>query len=373
MAANDLTPQLRTRLSRLETLVGWFVTIAVLLMLAGLAYYVRTLAKNKGWGMNKAPYHTYLQSAGGIKVGDKVMLMGQEVGEIRAIKPMPPGFGDNIYVEFIVIDDKIGYIWDDSVVNVRSSGLFGRYLELTKGGTRVTNNVFATYREKNGRLAEVFSRETQSFTNWTKDSKPFWLPSIEPPEIGTQIDETVAMLKVSLTNILQLTNVLSRTLNNAAEATDNANQLLRDARPLVRNITTISENLKEPRGALGEWLLPIAMNYQITALLTNANSTVSNVNDTVLNANSAVTNANTNLVVMFAEITQTLENLSGITGNLKAQVDRNNNIVSEISKLIIDTDDMVQGLKRHWLLRSAFKDQQKRETAPRPASKESGR
>jgi methyl-accepting chemotaxis protein len=181
------------------------------------------------------------------------------------------------------------------------------------------------------------------------------------------------MLKESLTNILQLTNALARTLNNAAEATENANELLRDARPLVRNITTISENLKEPRGALGEWLLPIAMNYQITALLTNANSTVSNVNDTVLNANSAVTNANTNLAVMFAEITQTLENLSGITGNLKTQVDRNNNIVSEISKLIIDTDDMVQGLKRHWLLRSAFKDQQKKETTPRPTPKGSGR
>jgi ABC-type transporter Mla subunit MlaD len=373
MAVQDLTPQLRTRLSRLEKLVGWFVTVATLLLLAGLAYYLWALAERKGWRKNKAPYHTYLESAGGIKEGDKIKLMGRDAGEITEIKPMPPGFGDNIYVEFMVFGDNIGYIWDDSVVQVRSSGLFGRYLELSKGGTRVTNNVFATYREKNGKLSEVFSRDTQSFTNWNRSSPAFWLPAIEPPELGAQLDQTVAMLKESLTNILQLTNALARTLNNAAEATENANELLRDARPLVRNITTISENLKEPRGALGEWLLPIAMNYQITALLTNANSTVSNVNDTVLNANSAVTNANTNLAVMFAEITQTLENLSGITGNLKTQVDRNNNIVSEISKLIIDTDDMVQGLKRHWLLRSAFKDQQKKETTPRPTPKGSGR
>jgi ABC-type transporter Mla subunit MlaD len=287
------------------------------------------------------------------------MLMGLKAGEITAVKPMPPGFGDNIYVEFVVIGDDIGYIWDDSVVQVRSSGLFGRYLELSKGGTRVTNNVFATYREQNGKLAEVFSRDAQSFTNWTKSSKAFWLPSIEPPEIGTQIDETVAMLKTSLTNILQLTNALARTLNNAAEATENANELLREARPVMRNVTTITENLKEPRGALGEWLLPVAMNQQITSLLTNANSTLSNVNGTVLNANSAVTNVNTNLVVMFAEITQMLENLSGLTGNLKAQVDRNQNIVSSVSKLIVDTDDMVQGLKKHWLLRSAFKEQEK--------------
>ena len=170
------------------------------------------------------------------------------------------------------------------------------------------------------------------------------------------------MLKISLTNILQLTNALARTLNNAAEATENANQLLRDARPVMRNVTIITENLKEPRGALGEWLLPIAMNQQITALLTNANSTLSNVNGTVLNANSAVTNVNTNLVVVFAEVTQMLENLAGLTGNLKAQVDRNQNIVSSVSKLIVDTDDMVQGLKKHWLLRSAFKEQEKKST-----------
>jgi ABC-type transporter Mla subunit MlaD len=359
MAAQDLSPQLRTRLSRLEKLVGWFVTVAAVLLLAGLAYYLWALAERKGWRKNKAPYHTYLESAGGIKEGDKVKLMGRDAGEITVITPMPPGFGDNIYVEFVVFGDNIGYIWDDSVVKVRSSGLFGRYLELTKGGTRETNNVFATYREKNGKLSEVFSRDTQSFTNWTRQSKPFWLLAIEPPEIGTQIDETVAMLKTSLTNILQLTNTLARTLNNAAEATENANQLLREARPVMRNVTTITENLKEPRGALGEWLLPIAMNYQITALLTNANSTVSNVNSTVLNANTAVTNVNTNLVVMFAEITQMLENLAGLTGNLKAQVDRNQNIVSSVSKLIVDTDDMVQGLKKHWLLRSAFNQPEK--------------
>ena len=359
MAAQDLSPQLRTRLSRLEKLVGWFVTVAAVLLLAGLVYYLWALAERKGWRKNKAPYHTYLESAGGIKEGDKVRLMGRDAGEITIIKPMPPDYGDNIYVEFVVFGDNIGYIWDDSVVNVRSSGLFGRYLELSKGGTRVTNNVFATYREKGGKLSEVFSRDTQSFTNWTRHSKPFWMPSIEPPEIGTQIDEMVAMLKISLTNILQLTNALARTLNNAAEATESANELLRDARPLVRNITTITENLKDPRGTLGEWLLPIAMNYQITALLTNANSTVSNVNGTVLNANTAVTNVNTNLVVMFAEITRMLENLSGLTGNLKAQVDRNQNIVSSVSKLIVDTDEMVQGLQRHWLLRSAFKEKEK--------------
>jgi ABC-type transporter Mla subunit MlaD len=371
MAAQDLSPQLRTRLSRLEKLVGWFVTIAALLLLAGLAYYLWALAENKGWRKNKAPYYTYLQSGAGIKVGGKIRLMGFDAGEITQITPEKPESGENVYVEFEMFAPNYGYVWDDSIVKVHSQGLLGdRWLEVTKGGTRSRKDLHATYKEDKGRLVAVYSRDAQSFTNWQRGDKPFELYADEPPELASQLDDTVAMLKESLTNILQLTNALARTLNNAADATENANQLLRDARPLVRNITTITENLKDPRGALGEWLLPIAMNYQITALLTNANSTLSNVNGTVLNANSAVTNVNTNLVVMFTEITQMLENLAGLTGNLKAQVDRNQNIVSSVSKLIVDTDDMVQGLKKHWLLRSAFKEPEKSQL---PAREKSGR
>jgi hypothetical protein len=33
----------------------------------------------------------------------------------------------------------------------------------------------------------------------------------------------------------------------------------------------------------------------------------------------------------------------------------NTNLITEISTTIVHTDGLVQGLKRHWLLRSAFK------------------
>src|SRR6185436_19192608 len=100
MPVQDLTPQLRTRLSRLEKVVGWFVTVAALLLLAGLAYYVKSVAERRGWFENKATYYTYLETAGGINVGDKVKLMGSDAGQITKIKPMPPESRENIYVEF---------------------------------------------------------------------------------------------------------------------------------------------------------------------------------------------------------------------------------------------------------------------------------
>ena len=63
----------------------------------------------------------------------------------------------------------------------------------------------------------------------------------------------------------------------------------------------------------------------------------------------------TNLDVLTANITLTLENVASITSNLNAQVQANTNMLWGISKTVTDTDDFVQGLKRHWLLRSAFK------------------
>jgi len=369
MAAQDLTPQLRTRLSRLEKVVGWFVTLAVLLLLAGLGFYIYKLAEDKGWFITKAPYYTYLESGAGIRVKDKVRLMGFDAGEITDIKPMPPGPGtDNVYVEFEMFGDNIGYVWDDSMVKVRSAGLLGaRYLEVTKGGTRVMTNLHATYKQDPaGTLVEMFDRDSGEFVQWTRDKK-VWLPVEEPPELSSQLDQMVAMLKVSLTNILQLTNALTRTLTNAAEVTANLNDLLRDAKPVVANAAEITGNLRDPRGSLGEWLFPVAMNYQLTSLLTNANATVANVDATV-------TNANTNLVFVFSNITVMLENLASMTSNLNAQVQRNNNIVSSVSRLIIDTDDMVQGLKRHWLLRSAFKkrDPEPRRETPSPTRERTG-
>jgi hypothetical protein len=56
MPLQDLTPQLRTRLSRVERLVGLFVTVATILLVIGLTYYVLQTAKRKGWGRQKLPY-----------------------------------------------------------------------------------------------------------------------------------------------------------------------------------------------------------------------------------------------------------------------------------------------------------------------------
>jgi ABC-type transporter Mla subunit MlaD len=285
-------------------------------------------------------------------VGDTVKLMGFDAGEITRIIPMPPDAADNVYVELVIKAPNYGYLWTDSMVKVESAGLLGnRYLEVTKGGTSgKTGKLYATYKEKNGRLSEAFSGTNDVYRAFQKGDKGYFLAAEEPPELSSQVAQMVQTAKDALPNFLALTNPLTRVLTNAAETTARADELLAGAQPLLTNLTAISAALREPKGSLGEWLIPSNLNQQLSQTLASANTTL-------LNANLAVTNTDQRLALLVSELEKSIENLADITGNLKAQVQANTNLVTSLNRAIIDADDFLQGLKRHWLLRSAFKGQ----------------
>src|SRR5437016_3574670 len=130
MALQDLTPQLRTRLSRMERAVGWFVVLAAAMLLFGFGYYIYNTAQRKGWFKTKAPYFTFTDRATGLKVGDPVKLMGFDAGEITAIKPMPAEqFTYNVYIEFELQSPNYDYMWTDgSRAKVTTADLLGKRL-----------------------------------------------------------------------------------------------------------------------------------------------------------------------------------------------------------------------------------------------------
>src|SRR5688572_19849823 len=150
MALQDLTPQLRTRLSRLERVVGIFVVVATILLVAGLAYYVYSTAERKGWFKHKVPYFTFVRSGTGLQVGDPIQLMGFPAGRVIAIEPQPPyqdQYGD-VFVQFEIVEPYEGYIWEDSVAKVEPANfLGGRYIEITKGTNSAPTYIFDPYED----------------------------------------------------------------------------------------------------------------------------------------------------------------------------------------------------------------------------------
>lgn len=426
MALQDLTPQLRTRLSRMERGVGLFVGLATLLLLAGFAYYVHHTAQRKGWFDRKVRYWTSLSSAGGLKVGDPVRLMGFEVGEVTKVIPNDPYDYFNVTVEFEIKKGRYhnyGYIWSDSKVKVMSSDLLGnRYLEITKGvegvptipdaekdnpkrilSQEAMKSIIAT---NHARWAEEAARRGQArlpviegfkllsasaraaaYQPLTKDTRPYWLEPEESVALTARLDQMASAAEAALPAIFSLTNQLYAAIDNFMKLSSNLDQSIAGFQPIVSNITTVSARLTGGPGSLGELLLPANLNAQLEQTFAAARQTLTNLdrtlagaqqtiagaentlataNHTLLSARAAVTNTDARLELLVSNLNVSLVQLADITSNLNAQVQANTNILSEISSAIVHADQLMQGLKRHWLLRSAFKEPKTNQPSLRP-------
>ena len=381
MALQDLTPQLRTRLSRMERAVGWFVMLATALLLFGFGYYIFKTAERRGWFTPKYQYQTSLNDATGLSVGAKVTLMGFEAGQITDIIPNAPGAYYGVTIKFIILKPHYGYIWDDSRVSISSDILGHRSLQITKGASGIptiaedTNKapqamlrwkVVRDAREKiladltkenpdlertnrdlfNWYLQNSLETKVQANSNtfYTNLTASYWISPDEAPSLQDRLQKVVDQVETALPNILNLTNQLAATLASATTLTSNLNTVAINAQPAVSNLAILTSQLNKP-GALGDWLLPTNVNQKLDSVMGNADV--------------AVGNLNTNL----ATLNLTLLHLADLTSNLNQQVQVNTNILSSVSKTVVDADDLVQGLKRHWLLRSAFK-KEKTKAAP---------
>ncbi len=418
MPLQDLTPQLRTRLSRLEFLVGLFVTVALALMLAGLGYYMYQRAARKGWFLLKLPYFTFVRNAEGLNVGDKVKLMGFAAGEILEITPMPPGEYYDVYVRFQIWEPYYGYLWDDSQARVVPEGLLGnRSIEVTKGTDGVPTYLFHPYQkvpvkqvtmllpqggiaigqdlyDTNGLMIRasrpltldllreiealgtntiwiihtqedtqeptgMWSTSLRRYIPYDQKTKGYFLEPRESPALTERLETMVNLVQTNLPNVLRLTNQLAAVLTNAAQAATRANDVLATAQPLVTNLALISTQIRDPQGGLGNWLFPTNLNNHLTQTLAAADTTL-------VAARQFTTNTDAHLGTLATNLNTSLENLANLTSNLNAQVQANSNLVTSLDHAIVDLDSFVQGLKHHWLFRSAFKTKKEKDTNAPP-------
>jgi ABC-type transporter Mla subunit MlaD len=325
----DLTPQLRTRLRRMERLVGLFVVAAAVLLLVGFAYYLYRTAESRGWFVEKCPYYTFVSSAEGLEVGGPVLLMGFSVGQITRIEAQPPGSYYNVFIGFEVRRPYYGYIWTDSKVRITSGDLLGgRRIEITKG----TAGQPTAY-EVEGRVREVLVDGKR--VPLAEAPQGVGIEPIEAPSLTDRAQQLIGQVEEALPKILEQ---VESVLGNANRLTDDVDQLVNEARPVLANVREITGNLRNPEGSLGEWLLTSELREGLDTALANVNADLEALNET-------------------------LTNLGRITGSLRTQVEANDQILGEVSSLVVEADDLVKGLKRHWLLKSAF-PASRRQTPP---------
>lgn len=350
MALNDLTPQLRTQMDRVEKWVGFFVVVASLIALGAMSYYAYSTAVRKGWTKKKVPYFTLVSSADGLKVGDPVMLMGFKAGVIAAIEPNAPGEYYNVTVQFDIWEPYYGYLWNDSDVRLKSGLLGGKTLEVSKGGqSGMDIKLSATYKEENGKFY-VWKDPSGDEKEGKWSSEPidynfmgYMLFCYESKDVMKSANDLVNKVSDGLPGVLSLTNKVSELLEESARLIASANGTVQELEPIVHNVQAITSILTNQHGGLGDWVIPPEMNRVIV--------------DTLGSVRGTVQTSETNLVMLSQNLNETLGNLAQITSNLREQVQANSYMLSSISSLVLDLDDLVQGLKRNWLLKGSFSPQ----------------
>jgi ABC-type transporter Mla subunit MlaD len=376
MPLQDLTPQLRTRLSRMERAVGWFVFLATVLLVLGFGYYLHNVAVQRGWGKIKANFHTYLQSSTGLSIGDPVFLMGFNVGQITDIHPMPPGdpLHRGVRVQFDVMEPYFRYIQTEgSFVKVDAAGFLNqRLIEITRG----TNG----YEKCLTQPITVFSNLTDLQQDVTAQPGQWQLSQEIYDENSNLLFHAFTFLyPTNLQRIAQLNLPLIRAYNNSEpdkhyivaswHQKDHAYEAFTpaDETAYLQPIETppVSDELQAMIAQVQSALPAIvALTNQLTSVLNNSAQVTSNLNIAIVATHPVLTNANLLVAHLDTNVTATLVSLADITSNLAVQVQSNSNMLSGISKTILDYDDFVQGLKHHWLLRSAFKNENKTNSPP---------
>lgn len=370
MALQDLTPQLRTRMSRVERLVGMFVFLAALLMGTAFVVYLWQTGERRGWFENKIPYYCYTRNAVGLKPGDPVRLLGREVGRIVKVETTPPDDwfvvnNYNVFVKFEVREPYFGYIWTDSRVKVVSDSFFSPlYLEVTRGVSgRAT--VLQPKRFEDSKLYFEKSPDdpislravrrgkwqpedrldsTNTAARPAKVPEGVYLLTDETPTISQRAEEIVRTVAVALPSI---TNRIDEVLAQSSGAASNASVVIAQLQPPLAQLRDLLARLQTQDGAVGRMLLTTNLQGQVEA-------TLAGMEGTLTNTTSLIRTSEAQLQDLTRRIGITLDNVALVTSNLSAQVNANSLVLGEVSSLVVNADDMVQGLKRHWLLRSAF-------------------
>jgi phospholipid/cholesterol/gamma-HCH transport system substrate-binding protein len=358
MALQDLTPQLRTRMTRVERLVGLFVSLAALLMGGAFVYYLVHTGKNRGWFVNKVPYHCYIRDATGLKVGDPVRLLGREVGRIVEVETAPPDpwfleNNFNVFVKFEVWEPYFGYILTDSKVKVESADFFGsRYIEVTRGDPDAgfvtvipsESDFGSSELIKNDKAPYMFSPDPSHRIPLRQATAGVFLQTAENPALAQRAQEIVLMISEAIPGI---TNQLATVLGNASEVASNATVAIASLQPILTNIASLTARMESEDGVIGRMLLPSDLQGQVEQTLTSMDATLTNTTSLLRTGERQMEELTRRLAV-------TLDNIGLVTSNLNSQVQANSLMLSEISSLVVSADQLLQGLQRHWLLRSAF-------------------
>jgi len=361
MPIQDLTPQLRTRLRKVEWITGLFLGVTALLMLGGFVYFLKQTAEARGWFITYVPYYTYLNDATGVKQGTPVKMLGFTIGEVTEVTALELKERQtwdyyqtndfNVFVAFKVTPKYAGYIFAEH--RVRISGFpvelaGGSFLELQPGGKSTVPTAKMVNNEKaEGVLWEKYAYTPSSnllqYGALTNKQKGYYLAVDQSETLLAQAqrilknaDDITAFLRTDLPRVTQdALQTLTFTRQTIGALTNDVVLTLQTARLAVASLTNdlggLIINARRITGQVAD-VLP-----GLTNDLANTLATSRRLMDSV----------NEQLPAIAGNVNLTLTNLNVL-------LLRDTNITANTSLLVSNVNNLIT---KHWLFRSAFKAQ----------------
>ena len=372
MALQDLTPQLRTRLGRVEWFVGLFLGVTVLLLGVSFFGFVKRVADAQGWFITEIPYYTYLPDASGIRRGVPVNMMGFKVGEVVSVDALSSdarlGLDGwdyystnkyNVFVQFKVREPYPGYIGTDSKVIIGgipvdlAGGIFldikmaSAYatpthatLENGKPGVLWEEFAFKLPNPDQGYTAEDRTNKYLHYGPLTNGQKGYYLQleqgetlMVQAQRILSRVDSMATTLEESLPVLTKELEESLATINKALpDMTAEVQLLLTSARETIPSLTNNLEAI------LGNTKLLTEQLTETLPLLTNT------IAQTLVSADDLAQTLASEIPLLTSNVNLTLTNLNVLLA-------RDTNLTSNTSLMISNVNHLV---RNHWLLRSAF-------------------
>jgi len=371
MSIQDLTPQLRTRLRKVEWITGLFLGVTALLMLGGFFYFVKQTAATRGWFITYVPYYTYMPDATGFKPGTPVKMMGFNVGEVTEVNAVSleeraswdyyQTNNFNVFVAFKIKQPYFGYIGADARVQIGGFPVElagGNFIELSPSSI---NSVVTVTNLPHGKLGVLWEKYAYSpepkFAKYgalTNKQKGYYL-------VLDRSETLLAQAQRILKNADEITAFLRRDLPQvASEAVNTLNSARTSINSLTNDVVLTLITAREAVASLTNDLAGLVSNTRrITGQVADVIPGLTNdIARTLASSQQLMDSVNLQLPSIAQNVNLTLTNLNVL-------LLRDTNITANTSVLVSNVNNL---LTRHWLFRSAFKPAKPAKPAPKPRS-----
>ncbi len=273
----------KERVSMAQLKVGILGIVA----LSCIALVIFLLTGNMSWFQKDIPLNVYVSDAAGLTPGSPVRINGIQAGSVKDVQLSGDTNPDRVIkVDFVVDEDMLKQIPNDSIASIASDNLLGstKFLEINKGKSPEHLQAGATMKSAN--TQEFQQLVAQGFG--VLDSAQAILQRIT--DIVGQIEVgkgTIGKLLVdetlynSLVNTVNQVQELATTLNSKTGTIGhliNDDTLYKQTETIVTRVDQITQGLQSGQGTAGMFLKDPKMYNDLNKSIDQLNTMLTNLN-----------------------------------------------------------------------------------------------